>query len=682
MILGAPIFLWMAGLALPVVVLYILKVRRRAVTVPYLELWETLVLETRARSLFKRLKRLLSLLLQLLILAAIVAALVRPNFAAWSEEREQVVLLIDASASMGALEEDGRTRFAHALERAETLIETRDRGDDWMVVGVSDSADVRSSLTRNTIQLRESLEGFEVSARVLDAERIADFVKDVAAAQAHPRVVFVSDGSGGALGNLLALGGSPSGEGPGSNGESGSPEDGITDGSVDPAIEGSSGDDEATQIPFRTELVGAATENVGIVRFSTRRNTSVGTDYVYCEVQNFGLETRRVHLDLALDGSTLKRIPLELGPGESAQRNFSEVFERGGNLELSLEHEEDPEGGTVDALAIDDRAFAVVPAHRLRRILVITPDEASAEPFRVAIQSMAEIIDERSLAVTAAEYVSLDPSLRSADVTLVLGELPPDLPEGGHLILIHSGLPEGVPATLLELDPAPVVWDWDREHLLNRYLNYRDLPIPPAYGIRLDEEQGRSEVLVRSLDGPLVVAFPGSRRRVIYVAFDLTAELFPFRLAFPMLLRNALAWFEHDEDVVFETDYRPGDVIRPLRALPGSSVDAVWFGSGPDGEEIEHQETLPLHDGRFLFDRADEPGTVLFLGAAGELSAPINLFSAGESSIAVEAPDPDEDEGGSGGGGFFGRDLWTYLALAGLSLWTLEWALYHRRLTE
>ena len=94
---GAPLALLLAGLALPVVVLYVLKVKRRRVEVPYLRIWEELLVETRARSLFQRLKRIYSLLLQLLILAALVLALARPAFELASVEKESIVLLLDTS---------------------------------------------------------------------------------------------------------------------------------------------------------------------------------------------------------------------------------------------------------------------------------------------------------------------------------------------------------------------------------------------------------------------------------------------------------------------------------------------------------------------------------------------------------------------------------------------------------
>ena len=92
---AAPLAFAATALALPIIVLYILKVKRRRVSVPYLRLWEELLVETRARSLFQRLKRFYSLLLQLLILAALAFALTQPAFELASVKKESVVLLLD-----------------------------------------------------------------------------------------------------------------------------------------------------------------------------------------------------------------------------------------------------------------------------------------------------------------------------------------------------------------------------------------------------------------------------------------------------------------------------------------------------------------------------------------------------------------------------------------------------------
>src|SRR5271156_429671 len=90
----------LAGLA--IVGLYLLKMRRRPVPVPFARIWQRILRDQEARSLFSQLKRILSLLLQLALLALLVLALGDPRGVIGETEGRNVVLLLDASASMKA----------------------------------------------------------------------------------------------------------------------------------------------------------------------------------------------------------------------------------------------------------------------------------------------------------------------------------------------------------------------------------------------------------------------------------------------------------------------------------------------------------------------------------------------------------------------------------------------------
>ena len=65
-------------LALPVILLYMLRLRRQEIEVSSIMLWQQLLQDTEANTPWQRLRRNLLLLLQLLILAALVFALARP----------------------------------------------------------------------------------------------------------------------------------------------------------------------------------------------------------------------------------------------------------------------------------------------------------------------------------------------------------------------------------------------------------------------------------------------------------------------------------------------------------------------------------------------------------------------------------------------------------------------------
>ena len=626
MSLGAPLFLWAGLLGTAVVALYVLKVRRRRAPVPYLRLWAELASETRARSLFKRLRRLLSLLLQLLILVSMVLALTQPSFDLGALKKEHVVCLLDASASMQTVEADGRTRFEHLLERAEELVEQRSHEDHLLLALVSDRVEVLAPFTRRTIELRDALEGAAATNRSLDARRAHEFAMEVTRGKEHPVVLFLSDGASGEVAAAIK------------------------------------GDPNAHLV-----TVGEATENVGIVRFSARKNTSLATDYVLAVVRNFGEEPADVNLELLLDGVRQKVVPRTIPPGEELQEQWQLELPEGGTLQLTLG------GERRDALAIDDIAYAVVRPDRLRRVVLVADDPARFPPFAVAFASMAEVIDETSMAVTVEEYDGLSDEERAADVTICLGALPAAFPTTGNVILMATPMPEGLPARVVGVDEAPRVFDWDRDHLLNRYLNYRDLELPPAVAI----EVSRGDVLVEGYAGPLVAAFDQGEQRVVYVGFDMAGGRFPFRLAFPLLLRNAIAWFEIEEDVLLEDNYAPGDAIAPLQRVEGDVVTAHWFEAG-----AARSAELPVTAGRFWFDGTDEPGPYVFVAGGREHGTAVNLFDPAESEVAPAEEGGDPTGALEIGRHWLNRDVWTWLAMLALALWAAEWALYHRRITE
>jgi len=104
-----------------VVVFYILKLRRRAVPVPFSRIWDSVLRDKQATELFSKLRRLLSLLLQLALLALLVLALGDPKPKEDLREGRHLVLLLDASASMKAIDVKP-TRLAQAKAEAEKLV--------------------------------------------------------------------------------------------------------------------------------------------------------------------------------------------------------------------------------------------------------------------------------------------------------------------------------------------------------------------------------------------------------------------------------------------------------------------------------------------------------------------------------------------------------------------------------
>src|SRR3954449_6422475 len=93
--------LW-AALAVPIVAFYILKIRLRRVPVSTILFWEQVFEEKRPRSLWQRLRHLVSLLVQLAFLLLLVLALAEPFFPWEARQARRLVLILDNSARMNA----------------------------------------------------------------------------------------------------------------------------------------------------------------------------------------------------------------------------------------------------------------------------------------------------------------------------------------------------------------------------------------------------------------------------------------------------------------------------------------------------------------------------------------------------------------------------------------------------
>src|SRR5690606_15281051 len=130
----------------PIIIFYMLKLRRRPARVSSLLLWQQVVQDRQANAPWQRLKRNLLLLLQLLILALLVLALARPYLNVPAEVQGNVVILLDASASMQATDVSP-SRFAAAQAEALALIERLGANDAVSLLAVESTPRLLASAT-------------------------------------------------------------------------------------------------------------------------------------------------------------------------------------------------------------------------------------------------------------------------------------------------------------------------------------------------------------------------------------------------------------------------------------------------------------------------------------------------------------------------------------------------------
>ena len=171
--LGAVLFL----AAIPLVILYFLKLRRPRVEIPSLVLWQSVVNDQRVNSPFQKFRRNLLLLLQLLILTLLVLALTQPFIGSAAGTAEFTPILIDCSASMSAIDPaTGETRLSLILDQVRERINNLRSDQQFALFTFASTGRRLTEFTndrRVLLQALESIEATDLPAQLDDVLRMA-----------------------------------------------------------------------------------------------------------------------------------------------------------------------------------------------------------------------------------------------------------------------------------------------------------------------------------------------------------------------------------------------------------------------------------------------------------------------------------------------------------------------------
>ncbi|HZV01427.1 MAG TPA: VWA domain-containing protein, partial [Planctomycetota bacterium] len=315
------------GLALPVILLHMLRPKRTPQTVGSVLLWREVEKALDSRHPFERLRRNLPLFLQLLALAALTFALATPRLRGGRGSGRDCVLVLDASASMKTRDGPGGiTRFEAARREARAVVQGLRSGERGLViVATPRGARTAQAWTEDTGALEDAIAALEPSdggAELGDA-----LVPAAAAARAVDRsaVIVFSDGGDRAL----------------------------------PAID--------FQDRLRYRAIGASDENLGIV--SAERSQAAGS--VLVSVLNAGARARKAWVELlSADRKTLAVRSTDV----PARSRIALVLE----ADLAPPYviaRVSPADGAPDLLASDDEVPLVVPAGDAPAVLVESPSK-------------------------------------------------------------------------------------------------------------------------------------------------------------------------------------------------------------------------------------------------------------------------------------------------------------------
>ena len=320
MTFGEPGMLAALGLLVPLAALYFLKVKPARREVTALFLWRTVLETTRQTALFRRLRDILSLFIMALVATAVVLALAKPTFG--PESQRDILFLVDTSASMGASDAGG-TRLDAACRAVRELIQAMPLQQRASLAALDTELRQFVDITDSPRDLLRGLDRLAARERSGNARTWAG-VAGTQGFRTAPQIVFVTDG-----------------------------------GYPPPPPE----------LDVRTIRVGAPARNAGIVDFDMVNLPGPGgrtgvffrcvaTDtmpmdaFLYCGTGK--VPFRVFPVQATPDGSQPVRVVMDHAPSGRYR------------LELSA----------ADSLAMDNRAYAILPRRRLVRVRV---DAASGE---------------------------------------------------------------------------------------------------------------------------------------------------------------------------------------------------------------------------------------------------------------------------------------------------------------
>jgi hypothetical protein len=659
MTFDSPSSLYWFGLIVPIVIFYILKIRLRRQTVSTVMFWRQVLDEQNPRSIWQRLRHFISLLLQLAMLSLLVLALADPYFFWEVRSARRIVLVVDHSASMNATDVKP-SRLAEAKRQAGAVIAGMRHRDEMALVAAGTQPQVIVGFTGRQRTLNDALNALPASdgpSQIADAIALGQRLLGERQDGKRPEVLVFTDAQ--FSGNEQFLGTTATEK----------PEPTAT---LSPAAS-----ESAHKSPVSLRVIGERANNVGITQFQVRRSLIDPLGYqILAEVTNASDQPVECRIEVDLISSSTKAtepidvVPLKLEPGGKWTQVFEKTSADGGHLIATLRHD--------DALAVDNRALAVLPRREIQPVILVT----SGNLF---LQKVFE----------ANPLVKLT----------VVAEPPPAIP-AGTVVVYHRVAPEKLPAgSVFVIDPANSSDVYTAgEPLENAIVVKQDKDSPLMAHVRLDNivmQEARKlvpvqpeqvKVLAASLSNdPLFFAVERPEGKVLVLTVNLDKADYALRTAFPISVGNALHWFAGNK-----SDLRESLASGSLTIVTPSDFTASPQGKNlvlvsPMGEakplpsNLDKMTIGPLdHCGIWKIETAsgsEAKGSVKIGGSNPPLiEIACNLASAGESDIrppeelVSKTPPPSPVMAGLGS-----HPLWFWLLLLALVLTSIEWYMYQRR---
>lgn len=528
--------LWLLAGALPLVLLYVLKVRRDRYRVPSTWLWASAHHDLLAKSPFRRLVAELPLILQLLALAALALALAEPSGEGAHIAGDHIAIIVDTSGSMATAATGDTpefTRMHAARAAAMNVVDSLEPSADAFVLEAGREPRVLTPLERDARHLKQAIE--KLSAQGVEgdlAPALALAADRLRSLGGRKRIVVVTDG---ALADKTPL-----------------------------VVRG---------VSAEVVRVGEPRDNVAIVRIDVRsgvKRTSQNDEVqAFVMVRNYAKAPKDIFVTLTVEGHeepiASRRVLVPSNEKVPVVMTFEPGFDDHGRTLVA-------QISPHDALPVDDIAFARVPEGR--RLPVALATRSPGSWIGRALQA-DNSIDLRQITIAQLGRVNIEPDA----LVVIEGACPTDVP-GRDLVIAAppAGPCFGVDVGQVIENPLPTSWRESDPRL--RFLTFDGVHISKAKALTA---YASDAALLRSTEHTLIAdaSLPG--RAITLIAFDPSESDWPLTASFVLFVRNIVEVARLHRAQGASAPARTGDAVRI--AVPTDVKKVTW--TQPSGEERE-----------------------------------------------------------------------------------------------
>lgn len=361
-----------------IILLYMLKQKAQEYPFSSSMLWKEIFNNIEATKPWEKLKKNLLMILQILTILLLIVALMAPYLKRGGRRYDNVVLVIDTSASMGIRYNEDHTRLEEAVERAVDYIDSLSETSQVTILTAGQEAQIVKTNVTDKAELKKALRGLQVTDLSGDASVAVSVVQSMTSQWEQYQAVFMTDTSM-ELGNL-----------------------------------------DAQVMNLYTDYQNLSMDYVSYgTEYDEAGNASMT---VIGKITNDTDQDVTTDVNLYGDDTLLMVQSVVIPAGGSQTVYFSQVNFTGSVLMAEINRKDD--------LEADNRAYTVVREEGQKRVLLVTDDNMFLEKAVMNIPWVDLYKTSQLSAVGKSEEY---------DLYIFDGKLPETLPEQGNILYVNPG---------------------------------------------------------------------------------------------------------------------------------------------------------------------------------------------------------------------------------------------------